>query len=347
HSLGGTEGYYLLLSRGGPATAPRVFRVEVTDVAKGPVLTLRASPDAARLLKWGDGVELLRPPLATTAQLRALPAVIPFVDEADPNAAAAARQKAFKVRSINNLKQIGLALHNFNVAHGQFPPAVIFGPDGKPWHSWRVLILPFVEQNALYDAYDFTQPWNSEKNLKLLDRMPEVYRDPVRGDEKGHFTHYAALVGPATLFKPAGAKQTDPKNVPLDQGGTRSAEITDGTSNTMMVAPVDAARKIAWTQPEDVAVGPKFPGLAGLGEPGSIGTPYTVDGLPGSKGAAPVLFADGSVFTLSAAVSPRVIHALTTINGLDYVGPDAYAPRNTLPTLKVRIDGPRAIASIE
>lgn len=349
--LGGTEGYYCLLTRGDPATAPRVFRVEVTDVAKGPLITVRTSPEAARLLKKGDTVDLLRPPLATTAQLRALPTIIPLSGDANPNVVAAARQATLKARSINNLKQIGLALHNFESAYNQFPAAVMIGPDGKPWHSWRVLILPFLEQTSLYNAYDFSQPWNSEKNLKLLDRMPDVYRDPVHGDAKGHFTHYAALVGSATLFSPSGAKQTDPESPPFAQGGTRIADITDGTSNTLMIVPVNPARKIFWTQPEDIAVGADSPGMPKLGEPGSIATPYTVDGVLGSKGAAPVLFADGSVRTISATLDPGTLHALTTRNGGEVISPDSYISagdkRPSPPMLKIRVDGPRATATIE
>ena len=61
---------------------------------------------------------------------------------------------------MNNLKQIGLAFHNYADAYRSFPPAVIYGPDGKPWHSWRVLLLPFLEQQPLYEQYDFSQPWD-------------------------------------------------------------------------------------------------------------------------------------------------------------------------------------------
>ena len=55
-------------------------------------------------------------------------------------------------------------MHNFHAITNHFPPAVIFGPDGKPWHSWRVLILPYLEENELYNAYDFSQPWDSPRN---------------------------------------------------------------------------------------------------------------------------------------------------------------------------------------
>ena len=75
------------------------------------------------------------------------------------------------------------------------PLAVLVGPDGKPWHSWRVLLLPYLGYRDMFDQYDLSQPWDSTKNLRLLDKMPPVYHDPIYGDHIGPFTHYAALVG--------------------------------------------------------------------------------------------------------------------------------------------------------
>ena len=166
---------------------------------------------------------------------------------------------------------------------GTFPPAVVYGPDGKPWHSWRVLILPYLGQNDLYRSYDFNQPWDSPKNRKLLDRMPDVYREPAYGEAKGSFAHYAALVGEDTCFPSKRPTRPD------DMGGRGMMHITDGSSNSMMVAPVEPGRKIPWTKPEDIVVGPDFPGL---GKPGGIATPYTLGGKPGAVRVAPILFAE-------------------------------------------------------
>jgi hypothetical protein len=90
-------------------------------------------------------------------------------------------------------------MHNFHDTHKQFPPAAIFGPDGKPWHSWRVLLLPYLEQIALYDQYRFDEPWDGPNNKKLLAAMPPVYRDPLYGEDQGHFPHYAVVTGPETM----------------------------------------------------------------------------------------------------------------------------------------------------
>src|SRR5262245_42706847 len=71
------------------------------------------------------------------------------------------------------LKQFGLALQNYHDTYGSFPPAFVLGPDGRPWHSWRVLILPFMECDPLYREYRFNEPWDGPNNRKLLAKMPE------------------------------------------------------------------------------------------------------------------------------------------------------------------------------
>jgi hypothetical protein len=301
--------------------------------------------------------------------MRSLPGVIPLAG--DPPDPVASDQLAMRARSVNNLKQIGLAFHNFHAVNDRFPAAVIYGPDGKPWHSWRVLILPNIDQADLYKEYDFNQPWNSAQNLKLIDKMPDVYRDPAYGDERSSFTHYAALVGPGTVFPPEGARQIKKDGViglepnprpprrglggamrPSTVGAVALRDIYDGTSNTLTVAPVEPARKIPWTKPEDINVGPNFPGL---GEPGGIATPYTLGGKAGAPGVAPVLSAAGQVHLIVATIKPALLSALWTIDGGEVVGlndPDS-VPLDPLPsrpptrTLIIHMVGDKATATIE
>ncbi len=345
------EGFYVLVTNNSkPAGERRVLRVQVTDVAAGSVFTLKTGPQAAARVRIKDLARLVRPIPVTTARLRALPDEIPLQSEpAHANATPDdAREVAARDRSINNLKLIGLAMHNFHSTYDQFPPAAIYGPDGQPWHSWRVLILPFVEERDVYNAYDFSQPWDSPKNKALIDRMPAVYRDPIHGDAKEHYTHYAALVGPGAIFRPDGAKQTDPKNLPLGKGGTGIRFITDGTSNTVMISSVEAARRIPWTKPEDIDVGPAF---KGFGQPGGIAAPYTFHG-PGGGKAAPFLFADGSVRMIGASVNPLILKALMTRAGGEIISIDSYSSesRPLVPqfkTLKIRLNGGKATAAIE
>ena len=146
---------------------------------------------------------------------------------------------ARRAQSINNLKQIGLALHNFHSANSHFP-ADIRGKDGKPLLSWRVQILPFLEQPELFNDLQLDEPWDSPHNKALLERMPAVFAVPNSPGEPG-MTFYRGFTGTGTLF--------DPK-VPE---GVGIETITDGTSNTIAV--VEAKEAVPWTKPDsDISV---------------------------------------------------------------------------------------------
>src|SRR5687768_6007213 len=137
-------------------------------------------------------------------------------------AVQAAREAARRTQCSNNLKQIGLAMHNYHDTHKQFPPAYVADSNGTPMHSWRVLILPYIEANHIYDRYDQTQPWDSATNRQLLSEMPQTYRCLSSGPEAGgQTTSYVVVQGPETIFdadKPC-----------------KIASITDGTANTILV----------------------------------------------------------------------------------------------------------------
>ena len=133
---------------------------------------------------------------------------------------------------------------NYESSHLKFPRATELDAQGQPMHSWRVRILPYVEEQALYDQYDFSQPWDSPSNLKLLDEMPECFRCPYR--KETNRTPYKLVVGPGTLF----------------DGGERSFErIVDGTSNTIAIVE-DGANPVEWTQPSDLSIDEAIAALA-------------------------------------------------------------------------------------
>ena len=99
-------------------------------------------------------------------------------------AVQASREAARRAQCANNLKQIGLAFHNYHDAHKTFPPAYIPDKDGKPMHSWRVLILPYLEQQALYKRYNFDEPWDSPGTWPSPTRSSPctpAHRAPHRG----------------------------------------------------------------------------------------------------------------------------------------------------------------------
>jgi hypothetical protein len=205
---------------------------------------------------------------AATAVSRLVPAVT--------HARSAARQ----TQSKNNLKQIGLAMHIYHDTYRKFPPAVLYGPDGKTPYSWRVALLPFLDQANLYQQYRFNEPWDSENNRKVLAQMPPVYRDP---NEPGTLTHssYFVLTGQDTVF--------DGKE------GTEILQIKDGMSNTILV--VEAQRDIPWTKPEDI--------------------PYAADKpLPKFGGHYPdgfqALLCNGSVRFIPAKLNEKTMRSLFT-----------------------------------
>jgi len=142
----------------------------------------------------------------------------------------------------NNLKQLMLAMHNYHDIHGQFPPAVVMGPDGKTPHSWRVELLPVLDLKGLYERYRLNEPWDSPHNEIILRNMPDVFHSPY-DDPKSLNSGYYVLVGPGTVFE-------GPK-------GIKIADILDGTSNTLAI--VEAKRKIPWTKPEDIPFDPDKP----------------------------------------------------------------------------------------
>jgi hypothetical protein len=147
-----------------------------------------------------------------------------------------------RAHCMNNVKQIALALHQYHVVHGAFPPAYFADEQGRPLHSWRVLILPFLEQQTLYDQYDFREPWNGPNNIKLLSKLPSVFECLTRhspGPAASTFTSYVAISGPGTMFPGA-------ESIRLDQ-------VTDGPAETLMVVEV-AHVQIPWTKPEDLDV---------------------------------------------------------------------------------------------
>jgi prepilin-type processing-associated H-X9-DG protein len=217
-------------------------------------------------------------------------------------AVQAARSAARRAQSVNNLKQIGLALHNHHSANNRFPPQAISDRDGKPLLSWRVAILPFLEQQGLFAEFKRDEPWDSAHNKALLERMPSVYAIP--GSEAGPgMTFYRGFSGEGTLF--------DPK-VKL---GVGIATVTDGTSNTLGI--VEAREAVPWTRPDaeiafDMTKKPQE--AAQLLK--SLGGKF-----PGGFNA---LFLDGSVRFLKESINALTLKALITRNGGEVVSADSF-----------------------
>ncbi len=205
-------------------------------------------------------------------------------------AVQSAREAARRMQSTNNLKQIGLAMHNFESAYRTFPTPAIVDEDDEPLLSWRVSVLPFVEEAQLYNEFHLDEPWDSEHNLTLLPRMPAVYRHPSSTAPDGH-TVYLAVVGEETGLLP--------------ELGMTFASITDGTSNSILAIEVDDAAAVPWTSPTDY-------------------TPDQDDPLKdlrinGPSGAFSALFFDGSLHMISSSIDPEQLWAMFTRAGGEVV----------------------------
>ena len=153
-------------------------------------------------------------------------------------AVQAARESARQMQSSNNLRQIMLAMHNFHDANGRFPAQAIAQGEGNPLLSWRVAILPYLGEQALYDQFHLDEPWDSAHNIELLEQMPGFFRNPSN----------PPTAGMTTYLVPMG------KGVGLSSEGLKIQQITDGTSNTLAVLDVDPQFGVPWTKPDDLDI---------------------------------------------------------------------------------------------
>lgn len=150
-----------------------------------------------------------------------------------------ARMAAQRMQSNNNLKMIAIAMHNYHDVYGTLPPAYIPDENGNPMHSWRVLILPFVEGNHIYDQYDFSEPWDSPANMQACQMMPGVYQSPaMRTGDMPDYTTYLAVSAPNSMLG------TDT--------GKKFRDVTVGISNVIMVVE-DTSNPVLWYQPVDIS----------------------------------------------------------------------------------------------
>jgi len=203
-------------------------------------------------------------------------------------AVQAAREAARRNQSMNNLKQFMLALLNYEATHGHFPPHASYTNDGKPLLSWRVQILPFIEQQQLYAQFKQDEPWDSPHNKKLVSMMPQIFLTPnsllKATDGK---SNYVAPVGDGLIFDGTGQ-------------GTKLRTITDGTSNTIALVEVNDSEAVIWTKPDDWEYNPANPkqGLGGV--------------RPGVFLAA---FCDGHVVPIADLIDDETLKALFTKAG--------------------------------
>jgi hypothetical protein len=195
--------------------------------------------------------------------------------------------------SQNDLKQIALAMHNYYAANKHFPLPASRAPDGKPLLSWRVHILPYLEQKALYQQFHLDEPWDGPHNRPLVEKMPSVYRLAISKSQPGR-TNYLLPVGNGAAFDA--------------ERPTEFKDIRDGSSNTIMIVTVDDEHAVIWTKPDDWPFDPQHP-TEGLGR--------------SFKQGFGIAFCDGSVHTFAWPEKPKDVarlRALFTRAGGEAVG---------------------------
>jgi hypothetical protein len=177
-------------------------------------------------------------------------------------AADKSMEKSRRVERVNRLKQLILAMFNYDAVNKHFPPAAICDKDGKPLFSWRVALLPYLGEEDLFKEFHLDEPWDSSHNRTLVDKMPDIFADP---DPK---VRSAAGVGKTTFQVPVG-KET----LFFNNEGTSPGQIKDGAANTIAIIEVDPEVAIEWTKPGDWKVDMAHPSQA-LGKKPNIAAAF-------------------------------------------------------------------------
>ncbi|WP_406695574.1 sigma-70 family RNA polymerase sigma factor [Singulisphaera sp. Ch08] len=210
-------------------------------------------------------------------------------DSAEP------RETELIVRSAANLRKIASGIHAYLDANKRFPPPAIYSVAGKPLLSWRVAILPFIGEKALYDQFKADEPWDGPHNKTLLEKMPMVYAPVVNRSRPTDLTFYQGFTGKGAFFEGT-------NGIAMVEGRNPFPEIPDGTVNTLMV--VEAGKAVPWTKPEDLLYMPghPFPKLGGQFKDGFV-----------------ALTADGFTRFINRAIDPKILNALITRNGEEVI----------------------------
>jgi hypothetical protein len=193
-----------------------------------------------------------------------------------------------------NLAAIGKAMLQYHNDNGRFPPAAVLDAQGRPLHSWRVLLLPYLGQAALFQQYNMSKPWDDPQNQRLAAQMPAVYHCPDSFNVASSETSYMVVAGPETVFH-----------------GRESAslhEIHDGAARTLLVVET-TGNAINWLEPRDLSQSSLSLAINGANSAG-IGSNH-------KPGGAHVLLADGTVTFLGNLTSPETLEALLTIDAAD------------------------------
>ena len=198
----------------------------------------------------------------------------------------AARDAARAAASLNNMKQIGLAMTVAQLDQGSLPPAYEAGADGTPLTSWRVLLLPYLEVDGTYSQYDLGQPWDAPVNQQVAAIAPSIYRAPFDNAAPPSDTSYVVVQGPGTAF--VGSRRL-----------TQNELATRGLSQTVLLAEMHDSG-IGWTEPRDLSIDRMSFAINDSSRPS----------IRSNARRVAIGMADGSVHTLAPSTSPDLVESL-------------------------------------
>lgn len=217
-----------------------------------------------------------------------------------------AKLEARRKTSAHQLQQIVLAMHQYHDDHGFLPRAGWTLPSGERTRSWRVSLLPYIEQKTLFNQIHVDEPWNSKANQIATSYRPSLFRIPVDYDRSDSDTDYLVITGPGTLFE--------------EGRDLNFAACTDGPANTIIAVEV-LSSGVHWAEPRDLDIRTMVCKINQGGAKG-IRSPW--------KGGAYVAFADGSVRFLPNETLEANLRAMITRNGDEVVNPDGLTPPKVL-----------------
>lgn len=208
---------------------------------------------------------------------------------------------------VSNMKQLAMSLLNYESDHGRFPPAYIADAAGRPMHSWRVLILPYLDNKVLYDRYDFEEPWDSPNNKRLVTNasLYPYFECPTHYSEP-RLCHYFAIVGKRTMWPPDRRR--------------KHSEVRDGHFNTILY--IEAPHKrIPWAKPEDLSFDEAVKLLSDPPKDEHFGHEVDEGFFYKPSSGINVAFVDGHVHLLRLPISRDQATALLTVDGGELLDP--------------------------
>jgi len=187
-----------------------------------------------------------------------------------------------------NLKTLAEALGKYAAEKGTYPPVWTVDTEGKPFHSWRVLILPYLDEEELYNSIKLDESWDSPHNRQFHAKMPTVFRCPASRFANETTTTYSWIVGPNTC--PPGPRTLKP------------SDVTDNPNSTIML--VERKNSICWMRPEEIT---EENALKGINIERGIGSDH-------QRGGANTAFFDATIRFIANNAPPNALKTLLSYN---------------------------------